>query len=378
MPVTPQLLQQIKTYESQGYTPDEIVSGIKASGKYGDVVSQIDTYATAGYKPEEMLAGIRQSAPQPEKSKPSPLLPAELSEQFMAENPNLTGMYGAARSLVRPLLETGTQIGTGVATSMIPVAGPYLAPVAAGTAYAGGKRASDYLLGEESKGSVAGDIAFGTATELGGNLVAKGVAKYVPQSMIDWAYGSAMKFGKGMNKALTPKARQELIDYGLKEGAVPSESTNMIGKWLGFKGNKQLIDNLDMFDTQVKSAIDAADNAGGTVKSSEIVTRLDDLITQGNKVKKVDPEFLAEIQKVKNEFLSGADEIPVKDAQALKQFIYKKYQSFYGMPSQVDTLIQGKKAIARGIKEEIEAAVPEIKNLNMGESELLKIGRAHV
>lgn len=61
MAVTSELLGKIKFYEGKGYTPDEIVQGIKASGKYQDVSAKIDKYSGEGYGMDEVLAGIKQS-----------------------------------------------------------------------------------------------------------------------------------------------------------------------------------------------------------------------------------------------------------------------------------------------------------------------------
>lgn len=61
MAVTSELLGKIKFYEGKGYTPDEIVQGIKASGKYQDVAAKIDKYSGEGYGMDEVLAGIKQS-----------------------------------------------------------------------------------------------------------------------------------------------------------------------------------------------------------------------------------------------------------------------------------------------------------------------------
>jgi hypothetical protein len=55
----------------------------------------------------------------------------------------------------------------------------------------------------------------------------------------------------------------------------------------------------------------------------------------------------------------------------MKRHIYKVYQDYYGMPDAVGAYIQGKKTIARGIKEQLETKYPDIKALNMEEGELL-------
>jgi len=61
MAVTPELLIKIQSYEKQGYRPEEIMAGIKASGKYNDIAAKIDAYGADGYNPSDILAGIKKS-----------------------------------------------------------------------------------------------------------------------------------------------------------------------------------------------------------------------------------------------------------------------------------------------------------------------------
>jgi hypothetical protein len=72
MPITPELLGQIQEYEKQGYTPDEITSGLLGSKNYLDVASQIVNYQKQGYSPIEIVSGIKSSPvkePKPELAK---------------------------------------------------------------------------------------------------------------------------------------------------------------------------------------------------------------------------------------------------------------------------------------------------------------------
>jgi hypothetical protein len=69
MPITPELLGQIQEYEKQGYTSDEITSGLLGSKNYSDVASQIVNYQKQGYSPIEIVSGIKSSPikePKPE------------------------------------------------------------------------------------------------------------------------------------------------------------------------------------------------------------------------------------------------------------------------------------------------------------------------
>lgn len=65
-------------------------------------------------------------------------------------------------------------------------------------------------------------------------------------------------------------------------------------------------------------------------------------------------------------------DIPVQEAQALKQGTYRSLAGKYGPKSSEDAAaIEAEKALARGLKEEIAAAVPQVSGLNAREGRLL-------
>lgn len=66
----------------------------------------------------------------------------------------------------------------------------------------------------------------------------------------------------------------------------------------------------------------------------------------------------------------GATEMPVQLAQKLKTGTYRELAKKYGTPGTAE--VKGQKALARGLKEQIAAKVPEIEGLNKEESRLLK------
>jgi hypothetical protein len=293
-------------------------------------------------------------------------------------NPNLYGVYGAGRELIQTGAEALGAAGGAAAGLATPVPGGSLA--GSGMGYAAGKRvgegivsAMDTAVGdpqarpEESAGRVAGDVAFGAVAQGAGNLVAKGISKLIPKSIIDKMYASSLKLPTTMEN----KARQAVIRKGLSEKAVPSSDVGTIGRWLGMKGHAQIVQKIDMLDDQVSKIIKNSSEAGDVVDSQVIVKYLDDFLEKGKRVSRVDPNFAEAIQKVQAEFMRGPREIPVAEAQEMKRHIYKVYQDYYGMPDAVGAYIQGKKTIARGIKEQLETKYPDIKALNMEEGELL-------
>jgi hypothetical protein len=83
---------------------------------------------------------------------------------------------------------------------------------------------------------------------------------------------------------------------------------------------------------------------------------------------------IASIQKAWDEFLNHpflkGNDIPVRQAQEMKQGTYKALgDKSYGELKGAET--ESQKALARGLKEEIAKAVPEVRPLNAEESKLL-------
>jgi hypothetical protein len=280
--------------------------------------------------------------------------------EWSAQYPNLYGLYGAGRAVLRTGLEAGGTALGATGGAFVPVPGASI--VGAGAGYAAGKRGADVLLGESpdmSAGGIATDMALGGATQGAAGIIGKGVMKAMPQSWIDKLYASSLKLSTSPS-VLPIAERQAAINTGLREGAVPN-----------LKGYEKVLEKIDGLNSQIEGIIGRAAGANETVSSTAIATRLDSLIAKGDRLQKVDPKFKDAIEKVKAELLDGPDQIPVAQAQEMKRHIYKVYKDYYGMDDATAALVQGKKAVARGFKEEIERLHPEIKGLNMSEGELI-------
>jgi len=296
--------------------------------------------------------------------------PTDTVPKWGEKHPNLYGLYGAGRALARTGIETGGQAlgalgGGALGTLAVPGAGTVAGGIAgAGAGYAGGRQLADLVLGEnEAKntlGGVAKDFAFGGATQGLGALVAKGMTKALPQSAIDKMYASSLKLSTSPS-VLPIAERNAIIKTGLREKAVPN-----------VKGYERILEKIDGFNSDVENLIATGGRNGETISAQEVVKRLDSLVGKGGRLEKVDPGFLGKINEVKRAFLRGGNDIPIEQAQEMKRHIYKIAKDFYGMDDAKAAEIAGKKAIARGLKEEMEALHPEIKELNMKESELLK------
>lgn len=114
-------------------------------------------------------------------------------------------------------------------------------------------------------------------------------------------------------------------------------------------------------------------NSPATVDKGKVAAALQGTLDRF--IKTVNPKNdLKVIEDAWTEFMShpmltGKQEIPVKLAQEMKQATYREVEKKYGELGSAS--VESQKALARGLKEEIAKAVPEVTSLNKQESELL-------
>lgn len=130
------------------------------------------------------------------------------------------------------------------------------------------------------------------------------------------------------------------------------------------------IDRLNGLVKDLNQKVQAQIDAGqGTVNKYAVTSRLGKTAKQFGT--QVNPEAdLNAVGESGNEFLRNQPtEIPVSEAQRLKRGTYQQLgNKAYGELS--SATIEAQKALARGIKEELEVQFPEIKGLNAKESQL--------
>jgi hypothetical protein len=149
-------------------------------------------------------------------------------------------------------------------------------------------------------------------------------------------------------------AAQTLLDYGIS----PTK-----------EGVEQLRVMIDDINGQVSNAIKSSN---ATVSKNKILQSLDGVRKDfGNQVSPTSD--LNAIDTVAGDFANHpsipTDAIPVQDAQTMKQGTYRVLSKKYGQIGSAET--EAQKGLARGLKEEIAAAVPEVGPLNAEESKLI-------
>lgn len=149
-------------------------------------------------------------------------------------------------------------------------------------------------------------------------------------------------------------AIQTLLDYGIN----PTQS--------GVEKLRSLVDDIN---AQVNSKIA---QSSATVPKSDVMAALGDVRAKfGNQVSPT--ADLAAIQRVADDFAAHpaiVPDIPVQVAQNMKQGTYKVLHGKYGQMGSAET--EAQKALARGLKEGVGKAVPDVVPLNAEEARLLK------
>jgi len=135
-------------------------------------------------------------------------------------------------------------------------------------------------------------------------------------------------------------------------------------------GVTKLKDAIGALDNQIEGALSSSN---ATVNKYDVASRLNDTVRRFTN--QVNPQAdLNTIQNAETSFLSHPSipnqDIPVQVAQQLKKGTYKQLSGKYGELSSADT--EAQKALARGLKEEIGAKVPQVEPLLSDQSNLIK------
>lgn len=208
-------------------------------------------------------------------------------------------------------------------------------------------------------GNQAGQILAGLGTEAALRPVAGAIKSGAQRTVLlgktpDAAYESALKPSTTIPEA----KRAAIVQTGLQEGIPVSKN-----------GLKLLDERLSALQDAVTEKINAGAGQGVTVDPRKVAARLPNVASRF--AEQVNPEAdLSAIKSARDEFLNNNPQpLSATAAQKMKVGTYQQLSSkAYG---EVGTATQeAQKALARGIKEELAAQIPEISKLNAMESKL--------
>ncbi len=234
---------------------------------------------------------------------------------------------------------------------------------AAHVAYKAGEGVSDAATGMGASPEVSAGLGYGTNVltqaipALATGKFAEQAAAPVMQSGGRWLMGTAIKAPFADKKS---GDAAEAIETMLKQGYNPTKG--------GVEAMQQKISALGDEVTQ------AIANSTATINKNAVADRLRSAVDKFKN--QVNPQSdLATIQKAWTEFLThpdlaGKTDMSVQLAQAMKQGTYKALgDKPYGELSGAAT--EAQKQLARGLKEEVSAAVPGVANANAMQGELM-------
>lgn len=241
-----------------------------------------------------------------------------------------------------------------------------------------------YVAGQATGGVAGGEVGgqvVGTALRAAGPIAGRmALLGKTPEG----AYESALK----PSTALSPAERAAAIDTGLKQGIPISKG-----------GLEKLNDQIETLNQAIKDEISKDPNR--PIDPNKVATRADAakarFVTQVN----AQPDLTA-IEASRQQFLNEQGQTPgtpaqptgvldaqgkpimspaqpptaappmsAADAQAMKQGTYRVLKGKFG--EQGSASVEAQKSLARGLKEEIASAFPEIGKLNADESRLLEL-----
>jgi hypothetical protein len=252
-------------------------------------------------------------------------------------------------------------IGTGAELGGMALGERYGGPVIGGLGYAIGRQArygAEYLAGEREGPQSVRDLTetFGKDYATGfGMAVGSKLLSNLGGPVIEWMktkaapkiYESAMKIPPSVDKDIRERAINTAIDgnYSITKS-----------------GLEKLAQEKESLYKQVTNMIDDAASQGKTVSTKNVLSRFDDL--KKYYADMADPRpFWTVIDEAKQNILNYRGKtIPVDVAQKMKEKTYNQLKKAYGEMKDVNR--ETDKALARGLKEELENVIPELKDIN--------------
>lgn len=207
-------------------------------------------------------------------------------------------------------------------------------------------------------GSPALGYGANVATQTIPALIGGGTGRAVEPAMRGTARFLMQSSLKPSAKDMTTGRATRAVDTMLSEGANVSEA-----------GVAKLQGQVDILKKQIDEALALANEYGPTVDRNAVAARVQDAVKRFEK--QVNPTAdIKAIEAAGTEFIgSQPAQIGARQAQEIKQGTYNVLRGKFG--EQGSAAIEAQKALARGLKEEIERVAPEVKALNAKESELI-------
>lgn len=185
-------------------------------------------------------------------------------------------------------------------------------------------------------------------------------SKIIPKDLPGKLYQSAAKFSTTIPEAI----RATLSNTALENRIMPTLS-----------GLDKARNKINEFNDEITKLIDTATDAGEKIPVNALFSKFGDLrkkmsgepITRDRQITRVAKEISIFFKK------KGKEKLTPKEAQELKQAIYKETEGYYNKIKNNPARVDAKQAVAQSAKESIEKIFPEIKQLNKNEGALIAL-----
>ena len=227
-------------------------------------------------------------------------------------------------------------------------------------AYKGGQAVTDIATKMGASPEVAGGAGYAANVGL----------QAAPMALGGLATSAAPIMEEGARKLMQSALKPTIKALRTGEAATAINTMLEEGISAGSGGVAKLKGMISKLNDEIGNAIKSSP---ATVDKAKVAQQLQGTLDRFSK--QVNPEAdLTAIRKAWDQFidhplLTGISDIPVKLAQELKRGTYRQLAGKYGELKGAE--VEAQKTLARGLKEEIAQAVPEVAGLNAQESKLL-------
>ena len=233
----------------------------------------------------------------------------------------------------------------------------YLVPVAGPAIDAQGDQAQRGEVAKALGGATALGLQLAGPEALSRVVPASATPQPSPSTVARNLYQTSLKVRRG-----TPRAEvAELVSTGLQNEIPVTEA-----------GAQKLSALLDNYQQVLDAKTNAAAQSGVTVDPLKVAARADEVEKRVGMQVNPDKD-LRSVRSSQDEFLkNNPNPIPADQAQAMKVGTYQKLKGKYGEQAP-DAEVEAQKALARGLKEELSNAIPELTDLNDKEAKLINL-----
>lgn len=218
--------------------------------------------------------------------------------------------------------------------------------------------------GALSKGAALADPI--TAAATGTKQVIKTGSKLTGEVFKSLKPTGLYKSAAKMSTKLSEADRNKLANFALDNEIMPT-----------LNGLKRIDESIYNIDSKISAMIDEANISGKTMPIGKLFNDFEAL--KSERMLSAKPlEGVRSVNRIKKSMLEANAKIKrgrlsPKEVQQLKQTVYKDLKGAYESMKSSNANIKAQKAVARSAKEYLESLLPEIKQLNKTDGDLIKL-----